>query len=95
MTPFGQLESTFERRFEGTGLGLPLVQRLVELHGAEFKLESAPAKGTKGEVRFPRNRTIARTKAAPQPQAQPHGQQPQAQQLQVQQLQVQRKTGTL
>jgi len=58
MTPFGQLESTFERRFEGTGLGLPLVQRLVELHGAEFRLESHPGKGTKAEVRFPRSRVI-------------------------------------
>jgi len=60
MTPFGQLESTFERRFEGTGLGLPLVQRLVELHGAEFRLDSAPGKGTKADVRFPRSRVIAR-----------------------------------
>ena len=59
MMPFGQLESTFERRFEGTGLGLPLVQRLVELHGAEFRLESHPGKGTKAEVRFPRKRVIA------------------------------------
>jgi PAS domain S-box-containing protein len=58
MTPFGQLESTFERRFEGTGLGLPLVQRLVELHGAEFRLESHPGKGTKADVRFPRNRVV-------------------------------------
>jgi PAS domain S-box-containing protein len=59
MTPFGQLESTFERRFEGTGLGLPLVQRLVELHGAEFRLDSHPGRGTKAEVRFPRSRLIA------------------------------------
>jgi PAS domain S-box-containing protein len=58
MTPFGQLESTFERRFEGTGLGLPLVQRLVELHGAEFRLESHPGKGTKADVRFPRSRVV-------------------------------------
>ncbi|HEY3147157.1 MAG TPA: ATP-binding protein [Dongiaceae bacterium] len=60
MTPFGQLESTFERRFEGTGLGLPLVQRLVELHGAEFRLESQPGQGTRAEVRFPRSRVVAR-----------------------------------
>ncbi len=59
MLPFGQLESTFERRFEGTGLGLPLVQRLVELHGAEFRLDSHPGKGTKAEVRFPSSRVIA------------------------------------
>ncbi len=60
MSPFGQLESTFERRFEGTGLGLPLVQRLVELHGAELRIESQLGQGTKAEVRFPRRRVIAR-----------------------------------
>ncbi len=53
MTPFGQLESTFERRFEGTGLGLPLVQRLVELHGAEFRLESHPRQGHQGGSTLP------------------------------------------
>jgi signal transduction histidine kinase len=64
MAPFGQLESTFERRFEGTGLGLPLVQRLVELHGAEFRLDSQPGKGTRADVRFPRARVMLRI---PQP----------------------------
>jgi hypothetical protein len=34
------------------------VQRLVELHGAEFRLESHPGKGTKADVRFPRSRVI-------------------------------------
>ncbi len=59
MAPFGQLESTFERRFEGTGLGLPLVQRLVELHGAELKIDSRLGDGTKVQIRFPRTRVIA------------------------------------
>jgi signal transduction histidine kinase len=59
MAPFGQLESTFERRFEGTGLGLPLVQRLVELHGAELKIDSQLGDGTKVQIRFPRARVIA------------------------------------
>ncbi|HWA51200.1 MAG TPA: ATP-binding protein [Dongiaceae bacterium] len=59
MAPFGQLESTFERRFEGTGLGLPLVQRLVELHGAELKIDSQLGEGTKVQIRFPRARVIA------------------------------------
>jgi len=58
MSPFGQLESTFERRFEGTGLGLPLVQRLVELHGAELRIDSQLGQGTKVEIRFPRRRVV-------------------------------------
>jgi signal transduction histidine kinase len=64
MAPFGQLESTFERRFEGTGLGLPLVQRLVELHGAELRIDSQLGQGTKVEVRFPQRRVIARKRPA-------------------------------
>ena len=58
MTPFGQLESTFERRFEGTGLGLPLVHRLVELHGAELQIDSQPGHGTRVEVCFPKRRVV-------------------------------------
>jgi len=64
MTPFGQLESTFERRFEGTGLGLPLVQRLVELHGAELKIDSQLGEGTRAQIRFPRGRVVTRKAAA-------------------------------
>jgi len=51
--PFVQVESELNRRFEGTGLGLPLVRSLVELHGGRVGLESAPAKGTRVAVWFP------------------------------------------
>ena len=46
MQPFGQIESVLNRRFEGTGLGLPLVISLVELHGGTVDLQSEPGEGT-------------------------------------------------
>jgi len=54
MSPFGQVDSRLARRFEGTGLGLPLTKRLVELHGGTFNLSSEPGRGTIVTVRLPK-----------------------------------------
>jgi signal transduction histidine kinase len=53
MAPFGRAETAFNRTTEGTGLGLPLTKRLVEAHGGELILRSAPGKGTTATVRLP------------------------------------------
>ena len=63
LSNFGQVESAFSRANEGTGLGLPLTKRLVELHGGELVLESVPENGTTITLRFPAERTIIRTGA--------------------------------
>lgn len=45
-------------RREGSGLGLPLVKRIVELHGGQITVESTPGTGTKFVVTLPKTREV-------------------------------------
>ncbi len=58
MERFGQIDSSLNRKYEGTGLGLPLSKRLVELHEGTLTLESELGVGTTVTVTFPANRTV-------------------------------------
>jgi two-component system cell cycle sensor histidine kinase PleC len=53
MAPFGQVENDLTRQYEGTGLGLPLVKSLVEMHGGRFDIQSALNEGTTIRAEFP------------------------------------------
>ncbi|MGH6984730.1 MAG: ATP-binding protein [Stellaceae bacterium] len=46
LSPFSQVDSSLSRRYEGTGMGLPLCKSIVELHGGRLEIASAPGKGT-------------------------------------------------
>jgi len=52
-TEFTQVDASFARRHEGTGLGLALCKRLMEMHGGRIGLESAPGAGSTFWVEFP------------------------------------------
>lgn len=51
--PFIQIDSALNRKYEGTGLGLGLVKRLVELHGGHLTLASTPGEGSCFTVYLP------------------------------------------
>ena len=44
--PFHQLDGTSTRRYGGTGLGLPLVRRILQAHSSEIEIDSAVGKGS-------------------------------------------------
>jgi signal transduction histidine kinase len=56
LQPFVQVDSSLNRKYEGTGLGLPLVKSLVELHGGELDIHSEPGQGTRVKVQLPAER---------------------------------------
>jgi len=58
LSPFVRLSNPMVRAHDGTGLGLPLVKALVELHGGEFTLASKPDHGTTATAIFPKSRVI-------------------------------------
>jgi len=58
MEPFGQVDSKLSRRYEGTGLGLPLAKDLVELHGGTLTIESEVNVGTTVTITLPPERLI-------------------------------------
>jgi signal transduction histidine kinase len=61
---FGQIDSRLSRKYDGTGLGLPLSKRLAELHGGSLEITSAIGAGTTVTVRLPRERIIGALRVA-------------------------------
>ncbi len=51
--PFHQLDGSPTRRYGGAGLGLALVEIIVDAHGAELSVESEEGQGTKFEFTIP------------------------------------------
>ncbi len=58
LQPFGQVQSSLARSYEGTGLGLPLVSSFMDMHGGRLEIDSVPGKGTTATVVFPAARVV-------------------------------------
>jgi PAS domain S-box-containing protein len=57
--PFGQIDSKITRENKGTGLGLPISIGLMQRHGGDISIASAPNKGTRLTARLPIGRVIS------------------------------------
>ncbi len=58
LTPFQQVDIGLRRKYEGTGLGLPIAKQLMELHGGSLTIDSAQGVGTTVTVTLPAARVI-------------------------------------
>ena len=68
MEPFGQADGALNRRYEGSGLGLPLTKALIELHDGCFEIDSAEGVGTTVTLLFPQERCLRPTsQTTPEP----------------------------
>ncbi|OAN50741.1 histidine kinase [Paramagnetospirillum marisnigri] len=64
MEPFVQADTRLSRKYEGSGLGLPLTKALVNAHGGQLLLDSAIGRGTSAIVTFPASRVLHNDLAA-------------------------------
>ncbi len=62
---FHQLDSSYQREYQGTGLGLALTRHLVELHAGTIELESSAGAGSTFTVRLPKTTQLNSSGNAP------------------------------
>jgi signal transduction histidine kinase len=51
--PFRQVDQRVARKYEGSGLGLSIVNKLIEKHHGHLRIVSAPGEGTEVSLYFP------------------------------------------
>lgn len=58
--PFRQVDGTYTRKYQGAGLGLSIVRRLVKLMEGDISIESTPGRGTRIHVALPFKIAVSR-----------------------------------
>ncbi|MCA0400540.1 MAG: sensor histidine kinase [Proteobacteria bacterium] len=71
LSTFGRGSRAIKNADQGSGLGLPIVKSLIELHGGALMLRSRLREGTEAIVMFPPTRVIAAMAAVKPPAPQP------------------------
>lgn len=71
LSAFGQGSIAIKSAEQGTGLGLPIVQALLHMHGGEFELKSRLREGTEAIAIFPRERVMEALPRMPTPGKKP------------------------
>ncbi|TWA86606.1 two-component system cell cycle sensor histidine kinase PleC [Azospirillum brasilense] len=61
LEPFGRADMAVPRGAAGAGIGLPVVKRLMEMHGGRLDLYSEPGAGTTAILMFPPRRSLPHT----------------------------------
>ncbi|HBT40630.1 MAG TPA: hypothetical protein DEB21_00865, partial [Rhodospirillaceae bacterium] len=56
--PFGRVESSQVRTFDGVGLGLSIADKIIDMHGGRLDIHSIEGEGTRVSVIFPKDRLI-------------------------------------
>jgi signal transduction histidine kinase len=59
LAPFNQIDNSLSRKYNGTGLGLPLAESFTRMHGGSLSLESIEGKGTRVTLYFPESRVVS------------------------------------
>ncbi|WP_353182507.1 sensor histidine kinase [Bosea sp. (in: a-proteobacteria)] len=67
MQSFGRGSLAIKTAEQGSGLGLPIVKGLIELHGGGFHLKSKPRAGTEVTITLPAARVMDALPALPEP----------------------------
>jgi len=64
LAQFGQIDSSLSRKYDGTGLGLPLSEALARLQGGTLNLRSSPNVGTTVSLVLPAMRILGADREA-------------------------------
>ena len=67
--PFTQIESAYTSNQSGVGLGLPMVAKIMELHGGKFRIKSVVGQGSTATAIFPRERVLVESDDFNNPQS--------------------------
>lgn len=59
LSPFGQVDSSLNRKYEGVGLGLPLAKSITELLGGSLTIRSQSGEGTTVTLAFLKDTILA------------------------------------